>query len=86
MRARFLVGRFDRGSEEVGTDSGIGSDMALAVADQCERQEKMMNEAPDNPRSWAEKAMSGRKIEPSVSQRSQNTAPEELRKRPLWPP
>ena len=27
VRARFLRGRFDLGSEEVGIDSGIGSDM-----------------------------------------------------------
>lgn len=49
MRARFLVGRFDRGSEEVGTDSGIGSDMALAVADQCVREERMMTGSSRQP-------------------------------------
>jgi hypothetical protein len=27
VRARFLVGRLERGSAEVGMDSGIGSDM-----------------------------------------------------------
>jgi len=28
-RARFLTGRLDRGSAEVGMDSGIGSDILL---------------------------------------------------------
>jgi hypothetical protein len=30
VRARFLVGRLERGSCEVGIDSGIGSDIAGA--------------------------------------------------------
>jgi len=30
VRARFLVGRLERGSWEVGIDSGIGSDMVCA--------------------------------------------------------
>jgi len=30
-RARFLTGRLDRGSAEVGMDSGIGSDMLFEV-------------------------------------------------------
>ena len=29
VRARFLVGRLDRGSAEVGIDSGIGSDIVV---------------------------------------------------------
>ena len=31
VRARFFVARFERGSAEVGIDSGIGSDMMLMV-------------------------------------------------------
>lgn len=31
VRARFLVARFERGSAEVGIDSGIGSDMVLVT-------------------------------------------------------
>lgn len=31
VRARFFVGRCERGSAEVGMDSGIGSDMAAVV-------------------------------------------------------
>jgi hypothetical protein len=30
VRARFLVGRLERGSWEVGIDSGIGSDIVIA--------------------------------------------------------
>ena len=30
VRARFLVGRLERGSWEVGIDSGIGSDIVVA--------------------------------------------------------
>jgi hypothetical protein len=30
-RARFLVGRLERGSAEVGIDSGMGSDIVLMV-------------------------------------------------------
>lgn len=32
VRARFLVGRLERGSAEVGIDSGMGSDMVVAGA------------------------------------------------------
>ena len=32
VRARFLVGRLERGSAEVGMDSGMGSDMLVEVA------------------------------------------------------
>ena len=37
VRARFLVGRWERRSEEVGMDSGIGSDM-LAIQELREVQ------------------------------------------------
>ena len=33
MRARFLVGRWDLRSEDVGIDSGIGSDIFAECAD-----------------------------------------------------
>jgi hypothetical protein len=33
VRARFLRGRLDRGSADVGIDSGIGSDMVLCFSD-----------------------------------------------------
>jgi hypothetical protein len=32
VRARFFVGRFERGSADVGMDSGMGSDMVAVLA------------------------------------------------------
>ena len=37
VRRRFLVGRFERGSAEVGIDSGIGSDIVVVREWCCDR-------------------------------------------------
>lgn len=41
VTASFLMGRLERGSEEVGIDSGIGSDMMMSSAGEKEPPEGM---------------------------------------------